>query len=87
MYVTFGGVLDAVWSARGNFVEIGGCGRSVCHGIPPATVTKPGRQAGTSSRLLEGGSTGRSGGTRLMPVECYARDRKIRDGVGGTELG
>lgn len=31
------------------------------------------------------GSSG--GGTRLMPVEWYARDRKIRDGVGGTALG
>lgn len=63
----------AMWLMTGNFLEMGAVA-AACHCMPAAPMTKA-----TPSRLF--------GGTRLMTVECYARDRKIRDGVGGTELG
>lgn len=72
-------VLDAVWPCRwrrgtlSRWVAVA----AGCHGMPAAG---PPWAKATSSRLF-------GGGTRLMPVEWYARDRKIRDGVGGTALG
>jgi hypothetical protein len=62
-----------VWLVTGNFVEMGAVA-AACRGVPAAPMAK----ANVVAAL-------RGGGTRLMPVECYARDRKIRDGVGGTK--